>query len=78
MALAQALVKAPPEFAFGDDFALFYERFNAFAKCDPSSIFSLSLSYLDDTSFKKVETLVFGDDHKTDSYVNLTKQETYK
>ena len=80
MALVQALVKSPPEFAYGDNFALFYERFNAFiigAKCEPSSVFSLLLSHLDDASFKKVKALTFSDDHKTDNYIDISKKLTY-
>ena len=80
MALVQALVKSPPEFVYGDNFVLFYERFNAFisgAKCEPSSVFSLLLSYLDDASFKKVKALTFSDDHKTDDHIDISKKLTY-
>ena len=80
MALVQALVKSSTEFVYGDDFALFYERFNAFisgAKCEPSSVFSLLLSYLDDASFKKVKALTFSDDHKTDDHIDISKKLTY-
>ena len=82
MALVQALVKSPPEFVYGDNFALFYEyeRFNAFisgAKCEPSSVFSLLLSYLDDVSFRKVKALTFNDDHKTDDHIDISKKLTY-
>ena len=80
MALVQTLVKSPSEFVYGDNFALFYERFNAFisgAKCEPSSVFSLLLSYLDDASFKKVKALTFSDDHKTDDHIDISKKLTY-
>ena len=80
MTLVQVLVKSPSEFAYGDDFALFYERFNAFirgAKCEPSSVFSLLLSYLDDASFKKVKALTFSEDHKTDDHIDISKKLTY-
>ena len=76
MAQMQILVKQPAEFEFGDDFGLFYDRFMAFirhSKCEVKSQYNLFLSYLDDTSFKKLRAVQFTNEHKTENVVDLEK-----
>ena len=70
-------VKGPSEFQYGDDFEIFWDRFTAFsltAKLEEKAMFSLFLSYLDDVSFRRVKTIVFGAEHKSgdgaDAYVD--------
>lgn len=76
MAQVQVLVKQPSEFEFGDDFGLFFDRFMAFirhSKCDLKSQYNLFLSYLDDTSFKKVRAIEFTAENKTENAIDLEK-----
>ena len=68
--------RQPAEFEYGNDFDIFWERFQAFltaSKCEQKSQYSLFLSYLDDISFRRVKALAFGDEHKTESKIDLTK-----
>ena len=77
--MATAFIKSPCEFAFGDDVDLFLDRFSAFVtatKCEAKGRFDLFKSFLDDRSFRRVQTLTFGDVHKTDGSVDLSKKET--
>ena len=72
-----AYVKGPAEFVFGDDFDLFWARFQAFlaaAKCEKKAQFGLFKSYLDDRCFRRVQTLTFDNTaHKTEGEIDLSK-----
>ena len=68
--------RRPDTFVFGEDFPLFwkrFERFSAAINCEKKSQFDLFTSFLDDVSFRRVESLSFTEDHKTASYVDLAK-----
>ena len=77
MATNYSYIKGPSDFVYGDDFEMFWERFQAFimaAKCAKEAQYSLFLSYnLDDVSFRRVQVLTFTADHKTGENVDLTK-----
>lgn len=63
-------IRGPVEFHYGDDFDIFWERFEAFvvaAKCEEKAKFSLFLSYLDNVSFRRVKAIDFLDEHKDDA-----------
>ena len=64
----QAMVRQPHEFKYGEDFDLFFRQFCTYAKnvkCEVAGQYSLLLSYLDNKSFRLVESLVFTEDEKT-------------
>jgi hypothetical protein len=69
--------KGPAEFVYGDDFDLFWERFQAFlsaAKCEKKAEVGLFKSFLDDRCFRRVQAITFDDTaHKTDGNIDLTK-----
>lgn len=70
-------IKGPSEFRYGEDFDIFWERFQAFvgaAKCAKESQFSLFLSYLDDVSFRRVKAITFAAEHMgEDDIVDFSK-----
>ena len=76
MAANLAYIKGPPDFVYGDDADLFLDRFIAFtaaAKCEKGSQFGLLLGHLDDRSLRRVQAITFGDEHKTDDVVDISK-----
>ena len=76
MATNYSYIKGPSDFVYGDDFEMFWKRFQAFvvaAKCTNEAQYSLFLSYLDDVSFRRVQALTFTADHKTGENVDLAK-----
>ena len=76
MATNYSYIKGPSDFVYGDEFDLFWERFQAFivaAKCAKEAQYSLFLAFLDDVSFRRVKALTFTADHKTGENVDLTK-----
>ena len=71
--------KQPAEFTFGADFEIFWKRFESFVitvGCDKKAQFHLFKSFLDDRSFRRIESVTFTDDHKTQGVVDLSKAKT--
>ena len=76
MATNYSYIKGPSDFVYGDDFEMFWGRFQAFivaAKCAKEAQYSLFVSYLDDVSFRRVQALTFTAEHKTGEVVDLAK-----
>ena len=70
------IVRQPDEFKYGDEFDLFFDRFAAYivnVKVAKANQFDLFKSFLDASSFRRLQTLTFTDAHKTDTTVDLVK-----
>ena len=76
MQASDLYAKAPQKFTFGDDFPLFWKRFQRFVAdlgCAKKSQFDLLVGFLYVVSFRRVDVLTFTDDHKTDGYVDISE-----
>ena len=70
------IVKQPDIFVYGEDFDIFMDRFEAYltnTNAVKTSHYTLLLSYVDGVSFRKLRSLQFTDEHKTEDVVDLKK-----
>ncbi len=70
------IVRQPDEFKYGIEFDIFFDRVAAYigsVKVEKAAQFDLFKSFLDSCSFRRVQALVFTDDHKTENAVDLVK-----